>query len=842
MYKIDKLVQDKVLITDGGMGTSIQSYQLNQNHYQGHPGCYEYLNISAPRIIQEIHYHFIQAGADIIETNTFGANQLSLEEKKLGDRTAEINRQAVQIAKQAIKLSTKEDIMISGSVGPGTKLPSLNQVSFKKLYQSYLPQFQGLLEGGVDLIQIETCQDPLQIKAAVLAAEDKMKELKIKLPLIVQVTVDKFNKLLVGTSLEAVVSILQSFDLWALGINCGFGPLQLEDPLEELVKINPFHTSFIPNVGIPRTVEGEQIYDLSSDAFAEQVSKLVKRHSVVIAGGCCGTTPEYIRKLKQKLKNFTPSVRKAKKIPSVSSLYRSMPLSEYPKPFIISEKTNVTGSRKFKKALLENDYTTLYKIAAEQQKNQIHALDLSLGYSGRDEVKDALIMTSHLNQSLTVPLCIDSTDPDVIQTVLERYSGKCIINSLNLQNPQKAEKIFSLASRFKTALICLLIDEQGMALSLNKKMEITQRIYNIATEKYYIKPYDLIFDPLTFTLGSGKQEYTDTANQSINAITAIKSKYPQAYTVLGVSNISYGLKPGLRKILNSVFLYHAAKQGLDIAIVDHSNIIPLHMIPPKLVALVVDLIFNRSSTQYNPLMELIRCHSDSDFSDYSEIKLSESVSDQLSSQLINGDLSISITVEKALTDLNPHDILNHILLPSMDKVGKLFEEGLMQLPFVLKSAEAMHSAIEVLKPHLSAKNDLSSAKILLATVRGDIHDIGKNLVNIILTNNGIEVEDIGVDQSAQKILEAVNKYKPNFIGLSGLLVESALEMKQIIKFLNSNQVSLPIICGGAGLNPDFIEKDIQPLYDGPIFYGKDGFQALQIIKNHIQQSKKNFNE
>ncbi|KQC12860.1 MAG: hypothetical protein APR63_01895 [Desulfuromonas sp. SDB] len=842
MYKIDKLVQDKVLITDGGMGTSIQSYQLNQTHYQDYPGCYEYLNISAPRIIQEIHYHFIQAGADIIETNTFGANQLSLEEKKLADRTAEINFRAVQIAKQAVKLSNKDDIMISGSVGPGTKLPSLNQVSFKRLHQSYLPQFQGLLQGGVDLIQIETCQDPLQIKAAVLAAVDKMNELNTKVPLIVQVTVDKFGKLLVGTSLQAVVSIFQSFDLWALGINCGFGPVQLEDSLEELVRINPFPTSFIPNAGIPKTVNGKLHYDLNSDDFADQVSELVKRHSVAITGGCCGTTPEYIQKLKRNMENYVPSIRKKERKPSVCSLYKSMPLSQHPKPFIISEKTNVTGSRKFKNALLENDYTTLYKIAAEQQKNQIHALDLSLGYSGRDEVKDALIMTSHLNQSLTVPLCFDSTDPDVIQTVLERYSGKCIINSVNLQNPQKAEKIFSLATRFKTALICLLIDQEGMALSLNKKMEITQRIYNIATEKYNIKPYDLIFDPLTFTLGSGKQEYADTAVQSLESISRIKNKFPEVKTILGISNISYGLNSKLRKILNSVFLYHAVKQGLDIAIVDQNKIIPLNKIPSKLVALAVDLIFNRSSSQYNPLMELIRCHSDSDFSDYSEIKLSESVSDQLSSQLINGDLSISITVEKALTDLNPHDILNHILLPSMDKVGKLFEEGLMQLPFVLKSAEAMHSAIEVLKPHLSAKNDLSSAKILLATVRGDIHDIGKNLVNIILTNNGIEVEDIGVDQSAQKILEAVNRYKPAFIGLSGLLVESALEMKQIIKFLNSNQVSLPIICGGAGLNPDFVLTNLQSIYSGPVSYGKDGFQALQIIKNHIQQSKKNFNE
>ncbi|MGC9367624.1 MAG: homocysteine S-methyltransferase family protein [bacterium] len=834
-YKIDQLIEKKVLITDGGMGTVIQSYQLNQTHYQDYPGCYEYLNISAPLIIQEIHCSFIQAGADIIETNTFGANQLSLEEKKLADRTAEINFRAVQIAKQAVKLSNKDGIMISGSVGPGTKLPSLNQVSYKKLHQSYLPQFQGLLQGGVDLIQIETCQDPLQIKAAVLAAVDKMNELNTKVPLIVQVTVDKFGKLLVGTSLQAVVSILQSFDLWALGINCGFGPVQLEDSLEELVRINPFPTSFIPNAGIPKTVNGKLHYDLNSDDFADQVSELVKRHSVAITGGCCGTTPEYIQKLKRNMEHYVPSIRKKEKKPSVCSLYKSLPLSQHPKPFIISEKTNVTGSRKFKNALLEDDYTTLFNIAQEQQKHQIHALDLSLGYSGRDEMKDALTMISHLNQSLTVPLCFDSTDPEVIQAELERYSGKCIINSVNLQNPQKAEKIFFLASRFKAALICLLMDEQGMALSLNRKMAIAERLYNMATRDYRIKPYDLIFDPLTFTLGSGKRDYADSAHQSLKAIAEMNTKYPQVYTVLGISNVSYGLKPKLRKVLNSVFLFHAVKQGLDIAIVDHSKIIPVTKLPPKLITLAEDLLFNRSSSQYNPLMELIRWHGEADFFKVSENKLFESVADQLSSQLINGDLSISQTVEKALTDHKPNEILNNILLPSMDKVGQLFEQGLMQLPFVLKSAEAMHSAIAVLKPHLSASVELSSSKVLLATVRGDIHDIGKNLVNIILTNNGIEVEDIGVDQSPQDILKAVNKYKPDFIGLSGLLVESGLEMKQIIKFLNSHQVSLPIICGGAGLNKEFVLTHLKPLYPGPVFYGRDGFQALHIIRNYIQQ-------
>ncbi|HAQ61447.1 TPA: methionine synthase [Candidatus Delongbacteria bacterium] len=841
MKNIEKLIRDKILVTDGGMGSGIMRFGLTKDDYHGHFGCHEYLVLSRPDVIGSIHASFIKAGADIIETDTFGANPVNLDTFGMADKTYEINVAAAKLARKAVEdNSPKHTGFVSGSIGPGAKLPSLGHTTFDILKDSYKQQALGLIDGGVDLFQIETCQDMLQAKAAYSGVRSAMTERKKKLPVIIQITLEKNGRMLLGTDLSAVITAFSAYDLFALGMNCGTGPESMYEAVKFMSERNPFYCSVLPNAGLPEIVNGKAVYSMLPELFASHLSRFVSENGIEIVGGCCGTQSEHIQAVSEAVGRIEVKNRKRPDIiPGSASLYKSQFYDINPKPLIIGERTNVSGSSKFREAFLNENYDAMTETALDQEKEGAHLLDLSLAYAGKNEVKITEEMVHRLAIDLKIPLCIDSTNPEVIEAALKNYGGKMLINSINLEDGGiKAAKVLDLAKEYGASVVALTIDEQGMAKTLERKIEAAERLLELTRSKG-IPDGDVFIDTLTFTLGSGDLTLKNAGVETLNAIRKIKEMHPGVNMILGVSNISYGLNDKIRKVINSLFLFHAVEAGLDAAIFHAGKVVPLNNLSENIRKLSDDLIFNRGTADYEPLEELIRSQETTKAASSSETEAELTLEEKIIKNITEGrKTGLKELIEKALEKYEPLQIIDRFILEGMKRVGEDFEKGTLQLPFVLKSAEAVKFASSLLAEHHDSAEIRYKASVVLATVKGDVHDIGKNLTDIILSNYGYRVHNIGIDCTAQTIADEVIKSGADYIGLSGLLVSSAEEMKNVVSHFNSRRINKHVFCGGAALSQPFVRASLSPVYDGIVTYVKDAFGLINIIEGQKSAKEK----
>ena len=823
---------EKVLILDGAMGTAIMAAGLNSDDYQGHGGCHDFLTISRPDVIAGIHSAYLDAGCDIIETNTFGAQAGELARHGLLGRTYELNQKAAELAAAvAADHSTPEQPRyVAGSMGPGSRLPSLLQVDFSELEGSYYEQALGLLDGGVDLFQVETCQDMLQAKAALRALHRAFAEKRLARPVSLLVTLEK-NRMLLGTDIATALATFLPFPLFAFGVNCGTGPEEMRDAVRVLSATSPFPLAVMPNAGLPKFSGGAYVYDLEPARFARQMRDFVSAGGATLVGGCCGTTAKHIRALAGSVGALEPRPRKKTvRRGQATSLFAVQDFRVQPGPLIIGEQTNATGSRRFKTALLGGDLDAMLAVAQDQAREGAHLLDLNVAYAGRDEADDMKKVAARLNSQSRLPLMLDSASIPALEAGLKQCAGRAVINSINLEDGgARAEKILGLAREFGAAVVCLAIDEQGMARDRAKKLAVLQRLHDLAVARG-LHPSDLFLDPLTFTLGSGDPGLAAAGVETLAALPLLKKKMPAAHTLLGVSNISYGLLPAARRIVNAVFLFHAVRHGLDAAIFHAARVLPLNRIPPAEIRLAEGLIFNRRPAGRDPLRAVLEHFSASKSRPSPQESGPATPEARLRAAVLNGNISgvegdLALLAEK----MPALDIVNGILLKSMGEVGALFEKGIMQLPFVLQAAEVVKAALDLLEPRLPKTGQRLRGSMVLATVKGDVHDIGKNLVDIILRSNGFRVINLGTNQGGAEIAAAVEKHRPGHVGLSALLVRSTLEMAGILRQLQEKNIRVPVICGGAALTPAFVETALKPGYKGKVHYAADAFAAMKIM-------------
>ena len=822
-----------IVLFDGAMGTQIQAFKPTEAEWDGKIGCSEVLNYTAADKIQTIHENYLSAGADAVETNTFGANEIVLSEYDLQNKVIEINRIAAQLARKAVdQYKHIKPRFVVGSMGPGTKLISLGQTDFETMHRSYANQVRGLLEGEADALIIETCQDLLQIKTALLAANDVFEETGVYVPVIVSVTVETTGTLLIGSEMGAVLTTLEPFHIDALGMNCATGPSFMRPYIKQIAESFNGPVLCQPNAGLPQNVNGEMVYTIKIEDFVDELAGFVSEDGVQIVGGCCGTTPEFIKALSERIRTLDVAERHPSMQPSVSSVFSAQTIHQDPAPFFVGERTNTNGSKKFRNYLLKDDWDGVISIAQQQQRTGAHGLDLCVAYTGRDEVEDMNIAVPRVARQVNLPLFIDSTDIRVMEEALKNYGGRAVINSINLEDgEERAHNICKIAKRYGAALIALTIDEQGMAMTVERKVAIAKRIYAIALQNG-LGAQDLIFDTLTFTLGSGDENLLDSAIQTIDGIKEVKKALPGVYTNLGVSNVSFGLNPYTREILNSVFLAEAIKAGLDMAIVNVKKIIPLYKIDEEEREKCLDLIYNRKENNF--LLQFIRFF-DARAGVAKEKKDDESkltLDEKIKQRIIQGNSTgMDAMLMAMLKDKKPLEIVNTLLIPAMKTVGDLFAAGEMQLPFVLQSAEVMKFSVDKLEPFMEKKEEESQTSIVLATVRGDVHDIGKNLVDIILTNNGFKVYNLGIKCEIDTMLQKADEIGADAIGMSGLLVKSTAVMKENLEEMNHRKKRIPVLLGGAALTKSYVNEVCQSVYNSPVIYCKDAFEGLQTMES-----------
>ena len=832
-----QLFHDKIVVCDGAMGTEIQKYSLTLDDFEGCEGLNEILCVTKPKVISEIHASYLEAGSDVIETNSFGSSSIVLDEYDRGSMAYELSKAAAVLARDVASSFSRpgHPRFVSGAIGPTTKLPSLGHVDFDTMSGAYVAQVEGLLAGGVDLLQIETCQDPLQIKAAVQAAQVAFRNQGRRVPIFVQLTIETVGTMLVGTDTAGALAMLESLDIEGVGMNCATGPDLMRDHMRFLGATSTRLVSVLPNAGLPRNVGGVAVYDLEPDALSTALRSFVTDYGANMIGGCCGTTPAHIRKLAEVSSSLQPKPRPTHYAPHVSSLYQAVALDQDgTSPLYVGERTNANGSKKFKQLLLAEDWEGIVEMGKEQEREGSHVIDVCVAYVGRDEMRDMKETLSRLATQVTLPIMIDSTQVDVLEAGLKLLGGRAIINSINLEDGEdKFDHIATLAKRFGAALVALTIDEEGMAKTADRKLEVAKRIHDLLTKRHGLPPHFIIFDPLTFTIASGDEESRDAGIQTLQGIQLIKKHLPGVRTILGLSNISFGLKPYPRQIMNSVMLDEAIKHGLDAAILHASKIVPVHQLDEEEVEIVLDLIYDRRREGYDPLFAFIEKVADAKApaADSNEDEETQPIEEVLKNRIIRGNkLNIELPLQRALRKYQPLEIINTILLSGMKVVGDLFGSGKMQLPFVLQSAETMKTAVAFLEKFMEKSEGSEKGSIVLATVRGDVHDIGKNLVDIILSNNGYKVYNLGIKQPLENILSAAKEHKPNAIGLSGLLVKSTVVMKENLEELSKIGYAEPVICGGAALNRAYVEDDLRKAYEtGQVFYGQDAFSGLKIM-------------
>ncbi|HEY9772835.1 MAG TPA: methionine synthase [Planktothrix sp.] len=830
-------LKERVLIFDGAMGTSIHQYDLTLDDYQGCENCPEVLVDSRPDVIKEIHEAYLKAGCDAIETDTFGGSPIVLAEFGLAERAYELNKKAAQVAREVADSYSTPDRRryVSGSIGPTTKLPSLGHISFADMNAAYYQQIAGLVDGGVDVLQFETGQDLLQAKAAIIAMLDYSKKIGRKIPMIAQVTIEAppLGTMLVGSDISAALTTLYAYPLEVIGMNCATGPKEMLDPVAYLCNNTDRYVSILPNAGLPENINGQTVYKLTPDDLAQSLNHFARDLGVNIIGGCCGTTPQHLERVVQVVGELAPKKRQTEFTPSVASIYTSVPMHIDQPPVIVGERTNTNGSRKFKQLLQKEDWDAMVSMAREQEREGAHMLDVCTAYVGRDETRDMNILIKRLNTEMQIPIVIDSTEFPVLEQSLQLISGKPLVNSINLEDgEERMLKKVGLITRFGAASIALTIDEQGMAKDAERKLHVARRIYDLATGAG-MAPTDIVFDALTFTLSTGNEDDRRLGLETLNGIRMIKEQLPGVSTILGVSNISFGFDPHIRQILNSVFLHYAVEAGLDSAIVNAQKILPLYKIDEEEREYHRKLIFDERTPDYDPLFALLDFYKQKSASGAVEEKAEapKNIEDVLKHRIIDGNrVNLDKDLTKALETHPPLQIINDILLDGMKVVGDLFGSGKMQLPFVLQSAETMKAAVSFLEPFMEKVEGSSRGTMVLATVKGDVHDIGKNLVDIILTNNGYRVVNLGIKQPIENIISAAQEQKATCIGMSGLLVKSTVIMKENLDVLNQRDISLPVILGGAALTRRYVEEDCRRVYKGMLFYGQDAFDDLKIME------------
>src|SRR6266404_4291926 len=821
-----QLVKERVVVYDGAMGTNIQKRNPTLDDYWGKENCSEVLVLSRPDIIRNIHADFFQVGCDIVETNTFGGTGLVLVEFDLGDKVREINLKAAQLAKEvAQQFSTKDKPrFVAGSMGPTTKLPSLGHIGWDAMEASYEEQASAMI--------------------ATVAVLEAMRKAGKRLPVQVQVTLQESGTMLLGTEIGAALTALEPYDVDIIGLNCATGPKEMNEAVRYLGLNSTKHISILPNAGLPENVGGHAEYKLSAKDLADYHKHFVKDYGVRIVGGCCGTTPEHLNAVVDAVTGVEPAQRDVKPVGAASSAYTSVPLDLEPKPLIVAEEMNTTTRvDHFRKLVQAKKYDDILTLAKKLANEGSHMLDLCCAIVGEDEKGYISAILERIATRVPAPILIDSTEADVVEEALKRIPGKAIINSINLEDGEKrTSKVLPMAKRYGAAVIALTIDEDGMALTADKKVAIAHRIFDLATKKYGIRPVDLIFDTLTLPISTGQEEYRTAGIETLNAVKRIKQELPEVKTVLGVSNISFGLDVYPRRVLNSVFLHEAVNNGLDMAIVNYSKIYPLYKIPKEEVDLAKRLIYY-DKTHGDPLQAYMTHFSGAKKAEATAEEVEQlSIEDQLKHLIINGEKAIGSAsnrrsleqvLDVALEKYTPLGLINNVLLDGMKTVGELFGARKMQLPSVLDSASVMKQAVAYLEPKMEKKEGTQKGTLVLATVKGDVHDIGKNLVDIILSNNGYRVVNLGIKQPSDTIIAAALEHKADAIGLSGLLVKSTLEMKYVIQDLQRQQLEFPVICGGAALTRKYVEDDLRREYANAVFYADDAFAGLRLMDDLV---------
>ncbi len=839
-------IREKVLIYDGATGTNLQLLGLDADDFGGPEleGCNEALVLSRPDVLANLHDSFLKVGVDAIETDTFGAFPIVLSEYGIADKAYEINFKAARLAKDVASsyASASNPKFVAGSIGPGTKFPSLGQITFDKLRDSYQIQAEALIEGGVDLILIETVFDLLSAKAAIIAARRAMAKVGRQVPIQTQVTIELTGRMLPGTEIGAALTSLDAMKVDVVGINCATGPAEMSEHLRHLTSHSRTPVSCLPNAGLPSVVDGKMHYDLSPEELASYHSRFITELGVRVVGGCCGTTPEHLRRVVEVCANLEPARPAIDYEPSICSIYSSVSLEQENAYLAIGERTNANGSKKFREAMLSQDWDTCVEMAKDQVKEGSHAIDVCVDFTGADGISDMEAIASRFSTQSSLPIVLDSTEAQVIETGLKWLGGKPILNSVNLEDGDspgtRLDKFLTLAKEYGAAVICTCIDQEGQARTAEWKLRAAKSIYEIAVQRYGLEPHDLIFDPLALPLTTGMEESRKDGIETINGIRAIKSELPGVFTVIGLSNTSFGLNPAARHVLNSVFLDECTKAGLDAAIAHPARIIPLSKIPEDQRKVCLDLIYDRRSEGYDPLNELITMFEGVKSTSETEVDLSTlETGERLTRRIIDGNRNgLESDLDQALADGHEAlEIINSFLLDGMKVVGELFGSGQMQLPFVLTSAETMKTAVSYLEPFMEKKDSGSKGKVVLATVKGDVHDIGKNLVDIILTNNGYEVFNLGIKVSVGEMIQKALEVNADAIGMSGLLVKSTLVMRDNLIELNERGLeSMPVILGGAALTRTYVEKDLRAVYQGRLFYGKDAFEGLRTMERLIE--------
>ena len=849
MNSLRTALLERVVIADGAMGTMLQAQNPSLEDFQNHEGCNEILNVTRPDIVKAVHEEYLKVGVDAIETNTFGANFANLAEYGIEDRIYELANAGAKLARQvADQYSTADKPRwVLGSLGPGTKLPTLGHTSYEKLKLAYEEASKGLIDGGSDALLIETTQDLLQAKAAVNGARDAINKSGRDIVLIAQVTVETTGTMLMGSEIGAALNALEPLGIDLIGLNCATGPAEMSEHLRVLSKGATVGISVMPNAGLPVLGENGAHYPLDGVELAKSLKQFVIDYKVNLVGGCCGTTPAHMLEVVKQLQSVSVTSREVVREVGASSLYQFAPFRQQNTYLSIGERTNANGSRAFRDALLAEDWQSCVEIARDQIRDGAHMLDLSVDYVGRDGVSDMKELAFRFATTSTLPIVLDSTEPAVLEAGLKQLGGRSVINSVNYEDgdgpTSRFARIMPLVKEHGAAVIALTIDEDGQARDAQWKLKVSRRLINDLTGNWGMRVDDILIDCLTFPIATGQEETRRDGIETLNAIKALKEEFPNVQTTLGVSNVSFGLNPAARIVLNSVFLAEAVKNGLDSAIVHPSKITPINRIPAEQLKVALDLVYDRRESDasgdviYDPLTKFLQLFENIEVTTTKESRAAElaalPLNERLQRRIIDGEkVGLSEDLQSALDLKIPAlEIINEYLLSGMKTVGELFGKGEMQLPFVLQSAEVMKTAVAYLEPFIEKTDDQGRGKILLATVKGDVHDIGKNLVDIILSNNGYETVNIGIKQTVNQIIDAATENNVDVIGMSGLLVKSTVIMKENLQELDSRGLGKkwPVVLGGAALTRSFVEQDLSEQFSGTVRYAKDAFEGLKLM-------------
>ncbi|WP_329188796.1 methionine synthase [Actinacidiphila glaucinigra] len=833
----------RVVVADGAMGTMLQAQNPTLDDFEGHEGCNEVLNVSRPDIVASVHREYFAVGVDCVETNTFGANFTALGEYDIADRIVELSEAGARVAREVADEFTARDgrqRWVIGSIGPGTKLPTLGHVDYAVLKEGFRQNAAGLVAGGADALLVETCQDLLQIKAAVLGTKEALAEAGLDLPLFVQVAVETTGTMLLGSEIGAALTALEPLGIDTIGLNCSTGPAEMSEHLRYLARHARVGISCMPNAGLPILGKDGAHFPLGPEGLADAQEAFVREYGLSLVGGCCGTTPEHLRQVVERVRGHEVTPRMPRPEPGASSLYQTVSFRQDTSYLAIGERTNANGSKKFREAMLDGRWDDCVEMARDQIREGAHLLDLCVDYVGRDGVADMNEIAGRLATASTLPIVLDSTEPEVLRAGLEKLGGRAVINSVNYEDGDGPDSRFArttrLAAEHGAALIALTIDEEGQARTPQAKVAVAERLIADLTGNWGIAESDIIVDCLTFTIATGQEESRKDGIATIEAIRELKRRHPDVQTTLGLSNISFGLNPAARMVLNSVFLHECVEAGLDSAIVHASKILPIARIPEEQREVALDLVHDRRREGYDPLQRFLELFEGVDTKSVRASRAEElaalPLEERLQRRIVDGEKNgLEEDLDEALTTRPALEIVNDTLLEGMKVVGELFGSGQMQLPFVLQSAEVMKTAVAHLEPHMEKSDASGKGTIVLATVRGDVHDIGKNLVDIILSNNGYNVVNLGIKQPVSAILDAADEHSADVIGMSGLLVKSTVIMKENLEELNQRGLAAryPVILGGAALTRAYVEQDLHELYAGEVRYARDAFEGLRLM-------------